>query len=85
MLMKSMRLLRLGYVLYATGLALLSILATEELLNNFNYYYYNPVNFLLLFLVGLLSFLTGIVLLAKIGKLKEQTFLRPKHNINIAR
>ncbi len=57
-----MRLSRLGYVFYVTGLILLSILAIEELLNNFNYYYYNQANFLLLFLAGLLSFLTGIVL-----------------------
>ena len=69
-----MRLSRLlGYVLYGTGLALLSILAIEELLNNFNYYYYNQVNFLLLFLAGLLSLFTGIILLYQIGNQKSRT------------
>ena len=67
----------LGYVLYVTGLMLLSILAIEELLNNFNYYYYNQVNFLLLFLAGLLSFLTGIILLSQMGKSKKQNLLDP--------
>ena len=73
-----MRFSRLGYVLYITGLAFFSILAIEELLNNFNYYYYNQVNFLLLFLAGLLSFLTGIILLSRLGKSKEQNLLDQK-------
>ena len=72
-----MRPSRLGYVLYVTGLILLSILAIEELLNNFNYYYYNQVNFLLLFSAGLLSFCAGIILFASIGRPKEQNLLDP--------
>jgi hypothetical protein len=72
-----MRPSRLGYVLYVAGLILLSILAIEELLNNFNYYYYNQVNFLLLFLAGLLSFLTGIILFSRSGKSKGQNLLDP--------
>ena len=76
---------RLGYVLYVTGLILLSILAIEELLNNFNYYYYNQVNFLLLFLAGLLSFCAGIILFASNGETKRAEPLRSKHNMNIER
>ena len=70
-----MRLSRLGYVLYITGLILLSILAIEELLNNFNYYYYNQANFLLLFSTGLLSFFTGITLLYQKREIKKQNHL----------
>ena len=61
--MKALKALRLlGSILLGICLVLFSILFYEEIVNNLNYYDYNPVNFFSLFLGGTLALIIGYAL-----------------------
>ena len=53
----------IGKIIFAIGLTLLFVWLYEELVNNFNYYYYNQVNFILLIVFSVLALIIGTKLI----------------------